>query len=128
MPLPPNRKRPDHAPAGVDGPPLDRARLVGLLTDLDAFLRSSPTVLADLTQFLARCGHPHPGFTAGNIVDELSFTVVRLGWAGNAHQPNPRDVTVKIPEICPRPTPLRSCPNSTPDQADHLASTPEFEP
>ena len=48
--------------------------LADLLGELDAFLRSGHPVSDQLTEFMRRHGHPHPGFAACNLIDDLSFT------------------------------------------------------
>ncbi len=50
------------------------SHIAGLLGELDAFLRSGHPVGDQLTQFMRRRGHPHPGFAACNLIDDLSFT------------------------------------------------------
>ena len=50
------------------------SHLADLLSELDAFLRSGHPVGAQLTEFMRHRGHPHPGFTACNLIDDLSFT------------------------------------------------------
>ena len=45
-----------------------------LLGELDAFLRSGHPVGDQLTEFMRRRGHPHPGFAACNLIDDLCFT------------------------------------------------------
>jgi len=50
------------------------SHLADLLGELDAFLRSGHPVTDQLTGFMRRRGHPHPGFAACNLIDDLSFT------------------------------------------------------
>ena len=50
------------------------SHLADLLGELDAFLRSGHPVGDQLTGFMRRHGHPHPGFAACNLIDDLSFT------------------------------------------------------
>jgi len=50
------------------------SHLADLLGELDAFLRSGHPVTGQLTEFMRRRGHPHPGFAACNLIDDLSFT------------------------------------------------------
>ena len=54
----------------------EAADLAGLLTTLDEFLRSSPDVAAELAVLLRNRGSRFPGFEAGNLIDELSFTAL----------------------------------------------------
>jgi hypothetical protein len=50
------------------------SHLADLLGELDAFLRSSQPVGGQLTKFMRHRGHPHPGFAACNLIDDLCFT------------------------------------------------------
>ena len=50
------------------------SHIADLLGELDAFLRSGHPVGDQLTGFMRRHGHPHPGFAACNLIDDLSFT------------------------------------------------------
>ena len=50
------------------------SHLADLLGELDAFLRSGHPVTGQLTEFMRHRGHPHPGFAACNLIDDLSFT------------------------------------------------------
>jgi hypothetical protein len=50
------------------------SHIADLLGQLDAFLRSGHPVGDQLTEFMRRHGHPHPGFAACNLIDDLSFT------------------------------------------------------
>jgi hypothetical protein len=54
----------------------EAAGLAALLTTIDEFLRSSPDVTAELAAFLGNRGSRFPGFEAGNLIDELSFTAL----------------------------------------------------
>ncbi|SRR6266568_4721700 len=54
------------------------ADLATLLATLDEFLRSIPQVPAMLAAFLESSGHQHPGYVAGVLIDEASFTALRL--------------------------------------------------
>jgi hypothetical protein len=54
------------------------ADLARLLATLDEFLRSSPATSTLLTTFLASTGHQHPGSAASLLIDEASFTALRL--------------------------------------------------
>lgn len=69
------------------------AELAELLTGLDEFLRSGTAATSALTEFLASRGHAHPGFAAGNLIDEVSFTAYWLrgltGRTGAAAQDRP---------------------------------------
>src|SRR6266536_929487 len=64
----------------ADGIPVD---LQDTLTGLDdrnvqllitAVLRSGHPVGGQLTEFMRRRGHPHPGLAACNLIDDLCFT------------------------------------------------------
>lgn len=48
--------------------------IADLLGELDAFLRSGHPVSDQLTEFMRRRGHPHPGLAACNLIDDLCFT------------------------------------------------------
>jgi hypothetical protein len=48
--------------------------IADLLGELDAFLRSGHPVGDQLTEFMRRRGHPHPGLAACNLIDDLCFT------------------------------------------------------
>jgi hypothetical protein len=48
--------------------------LADQIGELDAFLRSGQPVGGQLTEFMRRRGHPHPGLAAGNLIDDLCFT------------------------------------------------------
>ncbi len=48
-----------------------------MLTVIDEFLRS-PHMPARLAAFLSAAGHPHPGYDAGLLIDDVSFTALRL--------------------------------------------------
>ncbi len=50
------------------------SHLADLLGELDAFLRSGQPVGSQLTEFMQRRGHPHPGLAACNLIDDLCFT------------------------------------------------------
>ena len=50
------------------------SHLADLLGELDAFLRSGQPVGGQLTEFMRRRGHPHPGLAACNLIDDLCFT------------------------------------------------------
>lgn len=50
------------------------SHLADLLGELDAFLRSGHPVGDQLTEFMRRRGHPHPGLAACNLIDDLCFT------------------------------------------------------
>jgi hypothetical protein len=50
------------------------SHIADLLGELDAFLRSGHPVGGQLTGFMRRRGHPHPGLAACNLIDDLSFT------------------------------------------------------
>ena len=50
------------------------SHIADLLGELDAFLRSGHPAGDQLTEFMRRHGHPHPGFAACNLIDDLSFT------------------------------------------------------
>ncbi len=50
------------------------SHIADLLGELDAFLRSGHPVGHQLTEFMRRRGHPHPGLAACNLIDDLSFT------------------------------------------------------
>ena len=50
------------------------SHLADLLGELDAFLRSGQPVGSQLTGFMQRRGHPHPGLAACNLIDNLCFT------------------------------------------------------
>jgi hypothetical protein len=50
--------------------------LTALLTKVDEFPRSSPRITTELAAFLGSRGSGFPGFEAGNLVDELSFTAL----------------------------------------------------
>ena len=52
--------------------------LAELLTQLDEFLRSSPTIAADLADFLAARHRASPEFAASNIIDDVSFAAAHL--------------------------------------------------
>jgi hypothetical protein len=53
-------------------------QLAELLCQLDEFLRSPrPAVTSALLDFMKERGHPHPGFAACNLIDDLSFTAYR---------------------------------------------------
>jgi len=55
--------------------PVDSLRhTADLLGELDAFLRSGHPVGDQLTEFMRRRGHPHPGLAACNLIDDLCFT------------------------------------------------------
>jgi hypothetical protein len=54
------------------------ADLTALLTMLDEFLRGSPPASAMLAAFLAGAGHQNPGYAASLLIDEASFTALRL--------------------------------------------------
>jgi hypothetical protein len=55
--------------------PVDSLRhTADLLSELDAFLRSGHPVGDQLTSFIRRRGHPHPGLAACNLIDDLCFT------------------------------------------------------
>jgi hypothetical protein len=65
----------EHAePATVALPAGSLSHLADLLGELDAFLRSGHPVGGQLTEFMRRRGHPHPGLAACNLIDDLSFT------------------------------------------------------
>ena len=70
--------------------PVDsRSHIADLLGELDAFLRSGHPVGDQLTEFMRRHGHPHPGF-APNLIDDLSFTTFsyrRLAGTTTIHLP-----------------------------------------
>ena len=53
------------------------AELARLLTIIDEFLRS-PHMPARLTAFLSATGHEHPGYDACLLIDDVSFTALRL--------------------------------------------------
>jgi hypothetical protein len=48
--------------------------LADVLGELDAFLRSDQPVGGQLSKFMQRRGHPHPGLAACNLIDDLCFT------------------------------------------------------
>jgi len=48
--------------------------LAELLTRLDEFLRSGPVIAEDLARFLASQGDAHAGFSANNLIDDVSFS------------------------------------------------------
>lgn len=50
------------------------AHLAELLGEIDEFLRSGTDIIELLTVFMTRDGRAHPGFRAGNLIDDLSFT------------------------------------------------------
>ena len=50
------------------------SHIAELLGELDTFLRSGHPVSDQLTEFMRRRGHPHPGLAACNLIDDLSFT------------------------------------------------------
>ena len=50
------------------------SHIADLLGELDTFLRSGHPVSDQLTEFMRRRGHPHPGLAACNLIDDLSFT------------------------------------------------------
>ena len=50
------------------------SHIADLLGELDTFLRSGHPVGDQLTEFMRRRGHPHPGLAACNLIDDLSFT------------------------------------------------------
>ena len=50
------------------------SHIADLLGELDAFLRSGHQAGDQLTEFMRRHGHPHPGLAACNLIDDLSFT------------------------------------------------------
>ena len=50
------------------------SHLADLLGELDAFLRSGQPVGGQLTEFMRRRGHPHPGLAACNLIDDLCLT------------------------------------------------------
>jgi hypothetical protein len=53
------------------------AELARLLTIIDEFLRS-PHMPARLAAFLTATGHQHPGYDACLLIDDVSFTALRL--------------------------------------------------
>jgi hypothetical protein len=68
-----------------------------LLGVLDELLRSGPDVTNLLTEFMRRRDHPHPGFAACTLIDDLCFTAAgfrrrwrtseppgRAGWCNSA--------------------------------------------
>ena len=70
---------PDDKPPQITLPAASMIELLAdLLTQLDEFLRSGSIIANDLADFLARHGHTHPRFAAGNLIDEVSFTAVHL--------------------------------------------------
>lgn len=74
----PDGVEPAADPVEIAYPADSLVRLCELLAVLDGFLRSSNEVTALLTVFLAGRGHSHPGFTACNLIDDLSFTAHHL--------------------------------------------------
>ena len=49
--------------------------LAELPGQLDEFIRSRRTAVTDaLIDFMKERGHPHPGFAACNLIDDLSFS------------------------------------------------------
>ncbi len=54
------------------------SHLADLLGELDTFLRSGHPVGDQLTDYMRRRGHPHPGLAACNLIDDLCFTAFRL--------------------------------------------------
>lgn len=52
------------------------AGLARMLTVINEFLRS-PHMHARLAAFLSAAGHPHPGYDAGLLIDDVSFTALR---------------------------------------------------
>jgi len=50
------------------------SHIADLLGELDTFLRSGHPVSDQLTEFMRRRGHPHPGLAACNLIDDLCFT------------------------------------------------------
>lgn len=65
-------------PSAVTLPVESITRLARLLTDLDEFLRSAPSLPDQLTEFLRRRGDDHPRLTVNNLIDEVSFTAAWL--------------------------------------------------
>jgi hypothetical protein len=61
----------------VEDNAVDRAGLARLLAAGDEFLRS-PDMPGHLASFLAGTGRPHPGYDAGLLIDDVSFTALRL--------------------------------------------------
>lgn len=53
------------------------AELARLLTAVDEFLRASH-MSARLAAFLSALGHPNPGYAARLLIDDVSFTALRL--------------------------------------------------
>ena len=50
------------------------SHIADLLGELDTFLRSGHPVGDQLTEFMRRRGHPHPGLAACNLIDDLCLT------------------------------------------------------
>jgi len=61
-------------PATFAVPADSLSHLADLLGELDAFLRSGHPAGDQLTEFMRRRGHPHPGLAACNLIADLSFT------------------------------------------------------
>jgi len=74
------------------------AALAALLPTLDKFLRSTQ-ISAALTTFLAATGQQDPGYYANLLIDELSFTALRIGQVTGAdNRPRRRPKEMHSPQ------------------------------
>src|SRR5438445_7056604 len=87
-------------PSGPENTPPggNLTELTDLLTTLDEFLRSSPRVSADLAAFMASGGHPHPGYAASLLINEVSFTALRLRQFTGHASASPADAPPGAPD------------------------------